>query len=247
MTQNDFGHHISQQFDRDIEDLRSRLLAMGGAVEKQTSDAIAALITLDLPLAEKVIGNDHVINKMEVSLDEDCSRILALRQPAASDLRLIITIIKTITDLERIGDQAEKIARNAIDLAGLNLPGHEHYEIRHIGDLAKTMLHSSLDAFARLDVKQAMQAAYQDKELDREYEAVIRQIITVMMEDPRTIRRGLDVMWSARALERIGDHSKNICEYLIYMVKGRDIRHLSIEDRDRKIFPQGQENSGEQS
>ena len=236
MTLNDFGQHISQQFDRDIEDLRSKLLTMGGAVERQTTEAISALITLDVPKAERVIDGDHEINRMEVTLDEDCSRILALRQPAASDLRLIVAIIKTITDLERIGDQAEKIARSAIGLAGMTIPTIQYYEIRHLGDLVKNLLHNSLDAFARLDVPLAMSVAHLDKEIDREYEGLMRQMITFMMEDPRTIRRGLDIMWSARALERIGDHAKNICEYLIYMIEGRDVRHLSLEEREKEIF-----------
>lgn len=239
MTQNDFGHHISQRFDRLIEDLRSRLLSMGGVVEQQTADAITALLELDIPKAEKVIQDDHIINRMEVGLDEECRRILALRHPAARDLRLIVAIIKTVTDLERIGDQAEKIARSAIDLANLSSRANQYHEIRHLGELAKTQLRNTLDAFARLDLELAMRVVRTDREIDREYESIMRQAITHMMEDPRTIRRALDILWSARALESIGDHAKNICEYLIYMIEGRDVRHTNLEPLGQGLSPDG--------
>ena len=219
------GHHISRQFDADLEHLRSQVLAMGGVVEEQIADAVEAFINADFTLAEKVIRRDHEVNGMEVALDEECSRVLALRQPAASDLRLIFAIIKTITDLERIGDQAERVVKTVIRLGG-DGPISEHYPaIRYLGALVKQMLHDTLDAFARMDPDEAMKIHAGDREVDREYEAITRQLVTVMMEDTRNIRGCLSVMFAARALERIGDHSKNINEYLVYMVRGRDIRH----------------------
>ena len=223
--ENNRGPHISRQFDQDIERLRSQALAMGGVVEEQIADAVTAFVNNDAELAEKVIIRDHEVNGMEVALDEECSRILALRQPAASDLRLIFAVIKTITDLERIGDQAERVVKTVSRLGSAGLI-HEHYPgIHHLGDMVKKMLHDTLDAFARMDSDEALKILEGDRKVDREYEAIVRQLITVMMEDSRNIRGSLSVMFAARALERIGDHSKNINEYLIYMVHGKDIRH----------------------
>ena len=219
------GQHISRQFDQDIEQLRSQVLAMGGVVEEQIGDAVTAFVNSDSELAERVIARDHEVNGLEVALDEECSRILALRQPAAGDLRLIFAVIKTITDLERIGDQAERVVKTVLRL-GSDGPMHEHYPaIRHLGEMVKQMLHETLDAFARMDPDEALKILEGDREVDREYEGITRQLITVMMEDPRNIRGCLSVMFAARALERIGDHSKNINEYLVYMVHGKDIRH----------------------
>jgi phosphate transport system protein len=172
---------------------------------------------------------------MEVAIDDDCSRILATRGPTASDLRLIVAIIKTITDLERIGDEAEKLGHIAVRLATLDRPADRYREIKHMGDLVSDMVHGALDAFARMDTEAALEVARQDRTVDEEYDAIQRQCITFMMEDPRSIRRALDVLWVARALERIGDHAKNICEYVIYMVLGKDIRHLSIEDVEKQL------------
>ncbi|MDF1819343.1 MAG: phosphate signaling complex protein PhoU [Immundisolibacteraceae bacterium] len=224
--ENNRGPHISRQFDQDIERLRSQVLAMGGVVEEQIGDAVTAFVNNDAELAEKVIIRDHEVNGMEVALDEECSRILALRQPAAGDLRLIFAVIKTITDLERIGDQAERVVKTVLRLGSAGLI-HEHYPaIRHLGEMVKQMLHDTLDAFARMDSDEALKILEGDRKVDREYEAIVRQLITVMMEDSRNIRGSLSVMFAARALERIGDHSKNINEYLIYMVHGKDIRHI---------------------
>jgi len=170
-----------------------------------------------------------------VAIDEDCSRILATRGPTASDLRLIVAIIKTITDLERIGDEAEKLGNIAARLATLDRPTDRYREIKHIGDLVADMVHGALDAFARMDSDAALAVARKDRVVDEEYEALQRQCITFMMEDPRAIRRALDILWVARALERIGDHAKNICEYVVYMVLGKDIRHLSIEDVEQQL------------
>jgi len=229
MEKNDISHHISHQYNVQLEELRNRVLAMGGLVEKQITDAVSALINADTELADQVITTDYQVNAMEVSIDEDCTQILARRQPAASDLRLIVAVIKTITDLERIGDQAEKVAHMGLNLSGKERPKSNYLELQNMGNLVKDMLHKALDAFARLDVNAALHVAHQDVEADHQYESIMRQRITHMMEDPRSISRSLDVMWASRALERIGDHSQNIAEYVIYLVKGKDVRHISLE------------------
>jgi phosphate transport system protein len=172
---------------------------------------------------------------MEVAIDDDCSRILATRSPTASDLRLIVAVIKTITDLERIGDETEKLGNIAARLASMERPADRYREIKHLGELVADMVHGALDAFARLDTEAAFEVARRDRVVDEEFDAIQRQCITFMMEDPRAIRRALDVLWVARALERIGDHAKNICEYVIYMVVGKDVRHVAIEDVERQL------------
>jgi len=229
-------HHISQKFNEELEDVRNRVLAMGGLVEQQIVDALRALTEGDSELGRAIEQHDFKVNQFEVSIDEECSRILARRQPAASDLRLILAIIKTITDLERIGDEAEKIGRFAARLAEQERPNTNYREIEHLGNHVRTMLHDALDAFARLDAEAAVRVAKEDERVDGEYDALSRQSITFMMEDPRTIRRVLDVMWSARALERIGDHAKNICEYVIYLVRGKDVRHAGFEAMEREVL-----------
>lgn len=228
MKKAEIKQHISRQFNQELEGVRSKVLAMGGLVEEQIRKAMEALVNQDSQLGEKVVADDAEVNRLEVAIDEECGRILALRQPTAGDLRLVVAIIKTITDLERIGDEAEKIGWLASRLASLEAPAARYREIRHIANLVRTMVHESLNAFARMDPEAAYEVAKQDQEVDREYEALLRQLITVMMEDPRSIRGVLDVMWAARALERIGDHAKNICEYVIYLVHGKDIRHIGI-------------------
>lgn len=225
----DIGHHTVKRYNTELEDVRSKVLAMGGLVEQQLSDAIAAITTGDSSLGEKVVNSDYRINALEVEIDEECSRILARRQPIANDLRFVLSVIKTITDLERMGDEAERIGRMAVQLAQRDRPRGEYRELRHLGEMARHMLGCALDAFARTDVKAAVQTRERDQELDSEYESILRQMITLMMEDPRHIPRTLEVIWSARALERIGDRASNICEYVIYLVKGRDIRHTSWE------------------
>ena len=220
------AEHISKQFDADLEAVRTRVLHMGGVVEEQIVQAIEGLSSGDMALIDQVIANDHRVNGLEVELDEACSHIIAKRQPAASDLRLIIAIIKTITDLERIGDEAEKIAR----MAKLTHSGERQHmpklELKHVSDLALAMLRKSLDAFARLDSLAAAQVVRQDELVDDEFRSILRQLITFMMEDPRTITRSLEILFVAKALERIGDHSKNMAEYVVYMVEGRDVRHI---------------------
>ena len=230
MEASNFTDHISRRFNQDIEDLRNTVLSMGGLVETQLSRAIAAIVSGDSDLGLKVANDDYKVNNLEVDIDEECSRILATRAPTAGDLRLIVAIIKTITDLERIGDEAEKIGFLASKLAGMDRPADSYRELKNLGGHVSHMLRDAMNAFARLDVAEALDVVREDELVDEEYDAITRQCITFMMEDPRSIKRVMNVTWAARSLERIGDHAKNICEYVIYMVEGRDIRHTDIAD-----------------
>ena len=234
----DLSHHISRRFNEDLEKVRNQVLSMGGFVEEQLSRAVSALVEGDSELGQSVAHDDYKVNRMEVSIDEECSRILATRAPAAGDLRLIVAIIKAITDLERMGDECEKIGFIASRLAAQERPVDKYREVKHLGRVVQTMVHDALDAFARMDPKAALEVARKDRLVDEEYEAIQRQSITFMMEDPRSIRRAIDVMWVVRALERIGDHAKNICEYVIYMVHGKDVRHIRIEDVESQLHEQ---------
>ena len=235
MDKADIGHHISQQFNQELEDVRNLVFRMGGLVEQQLADAVLALTTMDTALAEVVITNDYKINRLEVEIDEECTHILARRQPAASDLRLIMAIIKTITDLERIGDEAERVGRMSLNFAdGDSKNNRALVGIGHLGELVRKILHDALDAFARMDADAAVQIASEDLKIDQEYENILRQLMTYMMEDPRSIPRVVGVMWSARALERIGDRARNICEYVIYLVRGKDVRHISVEQIEKE-------------
>ena len=237
MKKADFGHHISQRYNEELEDVRNKVLHMGGLVEQQLGDAVQALTTMDSALAEIVITNDYKINKLEVEIDDECIHILARRQPAAGDLRLLMAIIKTITDLERIGDEAERVGRMALRF----IEGQTTKDtkpllgIGYFGDHVRRTLHEALDAFARMDVHAATQTAKEDIKIDQEYEGILRQLMTYMMEDPRSIPRVIGVMWSARALERIGDRARNICEYVIYLVGGKDVRHISLEQVEEEV------------
>jgi phosphate transport system regulatory protein PhoU len=235
MEKSNLSHHILSRFNDDLERVRTNVLQMGGFVEEQLRLAVEALVQGDSSLGEQVAQGDAKVNAMEVAIDEDCSRILATRNPAASDLRLIVAVIKTITDLERIGDEAEKIGYIASRLATVERPADRYREIKHLGRLVGDLLHEALDAFARMDPEAAVEVAKKDRLVDEEYEAIQRQCITFMMEDPRTIRRALDVLWVARALERIGDHAKNVCEYVVYMAYGKDVRHLAMEDIEKHV------------
>lgn len=225
------GHtqHISQQYNVELEEVRSHLLAMGGLVEKQVSDAVRAVIDADAGLARQVRAIDDQIDIMERGIDEECLRILARRQPAASDLRLIISISKSVIDLERIGDEAAKIARRAIELAEDGEAPRGYVEVRHIGEQVRKMVHQSLDAFARFDAELALSVAQYDKLIDREYKSALRELATYMMEDPRSISRVLSIIWVLRSLERVGDHARNIAELVIYLVQGTDVRHLGLK------------------
>jgi phosphate transport system protein len=230
MQASEFSDHISRRFNKDIEDLRNSVLSMGGLVEAQLARAISAIVSGDSELGLKVANDDYKVNEIEVSIDEECSRILATRAPAAGDLRLIVAIIKTITDLERVGDEAEKIGFLASKLAGMDRPPDSYRELKTLGNHVSHMLRDAMNAFARLDVDEAFEVVREDERVDEEYDAIQRQCITFMMEDPRSIKRVMNVTWAARSLERIGDHAKNICEYVIYMVRGRDVRHTGISD-----------------
>jgi len=230
------SEHTSKQFDTELEAVRARVLQMGGLVESQIKQAVESLTTGDVALMNRVIENDHNVNAMEVEIDESCNRILVRRQPAAGDLRMVMTVIKTITDLERIGDEAEKIARMAKLLSPkerLHLPRYN--EIKHAADIALDMLRKSLDSFARLDLSVAAQVVRQDEQVDEEFRAIMRYLITFMMEDPRTISTSLEILFVAKAIERIGDHAKNMSEYVVYMVKGRDVRHVTVEEIEREV------------
>lgn len=221
--------HISQQFNNELEDIRNRALAMGGLVEKQVENGLRALLDGDSELGEQVALADHQVNAMEVELDEACIQVLARRQPTASDLRLIVAVIKVITDLERIGDEAEKLGKLSTKLATTDQVPVYRKELRHLGELVKSILSSALDAFARMDVNAAITTAERDKDIDAEYESLSRLLITHIMDDPSQVKHALRIAWCARALERIGDHSVNLCEYVVYLVKGKDIRHTEFE------------------
>ncbi|MDO9419812.1 MAG: phosphate signaling complex protein PhoU [Herminiimonas sp.] len=231
------GEHSSKQYDTDLETIRSKVLAMGGLVESQFQDAISCFRTGNVPQAEQVIKADENVNNLEVSLDDACSHLIVKRQPTANDLRTVMATIKVITDLERIGDEATKIARAAKNITERGVTTINHYEtIRVMSVSASNMLHDALDAFARLDGKQAIRLIAQDELVDHEFRSIMRTLITFMMEDPRTISGALDTLWVAKAIERIGDHAKNIAEYVIYIVEGKDIRHTDyaatqLEDR----------------
>ncbi len=222
-------HHISQQYNIELEAIRTHLSEMGGLAQRQVNDAIQALIDADVERAEQVVRADAGVNSMEISIDEECVRILARRQPAASDLRLVIAVTKAITDLERVGDEAAKIARLAIDQHNNGLAPRGYIEVRHIGGLVSRMLQDALDAFARMDVEMAINVVQADRTVDMEYSTAMRELMTFMMEDSRSISRVLNIMWCLRALERIGDHSRNLAQYIIYLVNGQDVRHSNLD------------------
>jgi phosphate transport system protein len=237
MEVEELGQHISRSFNEDLEKLRNSVLTMGGLVEQQFDRAVKALVDADSELGLQVANDDYKVNRMEVTIDEECSRILATRAPTASDLRLIVAILKTITDLERVGDEAGRIGALAARLASQERPSTNYRELRNLARHVKQMVTGTLDAFARLDAEGALEIVKADDVVDEEYEAIYRQCITFMMEDPRTISRVMDSTWMARSLERIGDHMKNICEYIVFMVHGKDIRYSSlgkVEDRVKR-------------
>jgi phosphate transport system protein len=235
MDNADLSHHIVSRFNEDLERARSNVLRMGGLVESQLALALRALLEGDVAAGNEVVRCEYDVNALQVSIDDECNRILATRAPTASDLRLVVAIIKTVTDMERIGDEAEKVGYIGSHHSNLD-HAPEHYRVmRHLGSVVQDMVRDALDCFARLDAATALAVAKRDRLVDEEYEAVQRQCITFMIEDPRTIRRAIDLLWIARALERIGDHAKNICEYVIYMVHGKDIRHISLKDVEEQL------------
>lgn len=227
--------HTSKNFDLELESLRTRVLQMGGMVEQQVRKAIEGLYSGDQPLLENVIRDDDRVNQMENDIDALCNQVIAKRQPTAIDLRMIVSVLKAIGDLERVGDKARKIARLGIALTNQPAAGALNVELNHMADTALKMLRLALDGFARLDVSLVTEAMVLDESVNAEYQAVARQLITYMMEDPRTITRSLDILSIAKAIERIGDHATNIAEYVVYMVKGLNVRHATAEEIQAQI------------
>ncbi|QLG88731.1 phosphate signaling complex protein PhoU [Chitinibacter bivalviorum] len=227
------AEHISKQFDADLDAIRSQVLGMAGLVEEQVRLSMKALATGDLSIINQVIEQEQKVNDMHVQLDDMCVHMIARRQPAASDLRLVMTVIKSVEDLERIGDKAHKIctrAKNIFDAGKLQVPNFQ--ELNHIANLALDMLARALDSFARLDSATASEVKRSDSQLDQEYRGLQRQLITVMMEDPRSITLTMDILWIAKAIERIGDLAVNVAEHVVYLVKGQDVRHKTQEEVD---------------
>lgn len=229
--------HTFKQYDADLEAVRAKVLEMGGLVEQQIVNALEALVKADPKLAKEVMQNDRRVNNLEIQIDEDCSHIIARRQPAAGDLRTVMMIVKTITDLERIGDETTKIARTAQRIYEEDRMFKPRFnEIKAMVALVREMLRTSLDGFARLDISKTVEVAKQDALVDEQFRAAMRQLITFMLEDPRTISMSLEVLFVAKAIERIGDHAKNIAEYVVYMVKGKDVRHASLQEMERETL-----------
>lgn len=225
MAKMSFENHIMTQFDDELEEIRTRLMEMGGKVEQQLQNAIRAISEADSKLAEEVIAEEQRVDDMEVDIDEACILIIARRQPAASDLRLVMMVTKAVNDLERIGDEAKKIANHAVILAEQGGNSEGYTEVRHLGQSVSSILANALDAFARFDVEAAMRTLEEDKQVDLDYKTALRELVTYMMEDPRSITRAINILWVIRSLERIGDHAKNLCEQIVFVVKGKDIRH----------------------
>jgi phosphate transport system protein len=228
--------HISKQYDQDLEAIRSRMMQMGGLVEAQIRLAVDGYLDGNLERIDQVIAADAKVNELEVAIDDDLRHVIVRRQPAASDLRLIMAVSKTVTDLERIGDEAAKIARMAkeIHTAAAKMTRPRLATMSHVAEISIGMLRKSLDAFARLDAAAAARVIGEDAAIDTEFRAILRQLVTFMMEDPRTISTSLHIVWVAKAFERIGDHAKNIAEQVIYIVKGTDVRHTPLADVERE-------------
>lgn len=228
--QEEFQQHISKRFNEDMTSLASQLLHMGGLVEQQVQQSMEALLTADSARAEQVRHREDDVNDQDLQIGDACARMLALRQPAASDLRMILAIGKCVSDLERIGDEAHKIAGMALQLAAEGPSPCGYVEVRRIAKQVGGMLHDVLHAFVRQDVELAIKAAGRDEEVDMEYASAMRSLVTFMMAEPRTIGRVMNMMWVLRALERIGDHACNIAEQVVYLVKGQDMRHASRDE-----------------
>ncbi|RKF17446.1 phosphate transport system regulator PhoU [Alginatibacterium sediminis] len=221
--------HISGQFNAEINFVRNQIMVMGGLVEQQLRDVIKAMATHDVELAQQVARRDNKVNSLEVKIDEECTRIIAKRQPAASDLRLIMAIVKTIADLERIGDVAKNVARMVENGLGKR-SNISVASLETLGEHSVKMLHDVLDSFARMDDEAAFVVHREDEKLDKEYERLFRELMTYMMEDPRSIPNVLDALNAARCFERVGDRCQNIAEYVIYFVRGKDVRHLGTDE-----------------
>jgi len=224
--------HLSTQFDAELSGVSTRVLEMGGLVESQVSRAITALVSIEADLAGQVLRDEERVNRMEIEIDRDLSGIIARRQPTARDLRLLIAISKIIANLERVGDEAARIGRVVQRLAAVGMPGRRLPvgDLQFECDLAVAQLRKSLDAFARLDTRMALEVLKHDDQIDQEFEGMMRKLITYMMEDPRTISSSIDLVFVAKAVERVGDHAKNLAEAVIYIVKGADVRHTPMVD-----------------
>ncbi|SNX29533.1 phosphate uptake regulator, PhoU [Polynucleobacter meluiroseus] len=231
--------HLSSQFDSDLNSLCSKLLEMGGLVEAQITVALQGFSQMDTELCDVVIERERRVNELEVEIDSDCAEVIARRQPTARDLRLVMAVSKAITNLERAGDEAERVAKRTKRLISDGILNRINIaEIRLSGQMAVTLLRRSLDSFARLDAVAAAQVVKEDRQLDEEFQSFVRLLVTYMMEDPRLISTGLDMLSIAKAIERIGDHSKNIAEFVIYVAKGADVRHIPQEDLEREANKQ---------
>lgn len=235
MDKLNIDRHISQQYNSALDDLKTEFLEMGGLVEQQIVDAVKAITDVDVELAKKVAQIEKNVDAREMAIDDLCTQIIARRQPTASDLRLVMAVSKSIRDLERIGDEANKIAKMAIVIAESDDIPHGFSELRNLGRQVQEIVNMSLTAFARYDVNLAVEVLNKDKEIDREYGTAMRELITYMMEDPRNISRSMNVIWALRSLERIGDHASNISEQIIYLVKGMDVRHQSMDEMAKQM------------
>lgn len=231
--------HISQKFNQELEEIRSQLLEMGGMVEQQVKDAVQSLLDGDTNLATQVRAKDRQVNQLQLDIDEYCTQILARRQPAASDLRLVLAVIRATADLERIGDEASKVARATLSLAEDGASPRGYIEVRHLGNQVRHMVQEALNAFARFDSQQALAVLREDDTVDLEYRSATRALITFMMEDPRSISQVMSIMSVLRSLERVGDHASNLAEYVIYLVEGHDVRYADIDQIEAAIAQRG--------
>ncbi len=229
-----FRQHISHQFNEELEDIHSRVLAMGGMVEQQLTDAVSAMVDGNMELAQTVVTSDYKVNALEVQLDEECTHVLVRRQPTASDLRLVMAVVKTITDLERIGDEAERIGRMALHLLQEDRTVAPMKDMGAFGYHVRDMVRGALDAVARMDAQAAVRVAQQDIQADSQYQVILQRLMDQMMASPDSIPRVMDIVWSARSMERIGDRARNICEYVVYFVRGKDVRHTSFDQMARE-------------
>lgn len=229
MNDLNLDQHISQKYNEDLETLRESVLAMGGMVEKQLADSIESLVQGNVELARLVIKGDKAINQQELEIDKRCTELIATRQPTASDLRLLLSVVKIISDLERIADLSEYLAKMGKKLADKGYSMRYFADIQHTGTQVKRMLTATLDAFARLDDEAAIAAMSYERQINREVRALSRQLATYMMEDPRSIKKTLKMFNATRALERMGDHCENVCESIIYLVRGEDVRYQGFD------------------
>lgn len=238
-TQLYLDKHISRRFNEELEQVRTLVINMGALVEQQVNDGLSAVLNADQKLAAKVIKRDRKVNAMELEIDDFCTKILARRQPAASDLRLLVSVIKSITDLERMGDEAVKLGKNAKKLAKGNFAEEEGarplVELKHLGKHISDTLNKALTAYAQMDSATALEIIKNDCIVDEEFDNISRLLVTKMMENPREIKNALRVTWCARALERISDHTTNLCVYIVYLVEGKDVRHATMEQVRAKI------------